>query len=161
MRAEMAGRGRASGDREDRVRQLRSQRGFTLIELLVVIIVLGLLVGLVGPRLFGRVGQSKTATTKAQIELLGAGLDQYRLDVGSYPNTAQGLDALMRNPNAPNWNGPYLKKAVPKDPWGQPYKYACCPGQHGDYDLWSEGADNAPGGDGENADVTSWDQTAK
>ena len=144
-----------------RVPSLRDQRGFTLIELLVVIIVLGLLVGLVGPRLFGRVGQSKTAATKAQIELLGAGLDQYRLDVGSYPTTAQGLDSLMRNPNVPNWNGPYLKKAVPRDPWGQPYKYVCCPGQHGDYDLWSEGADNAPGGDGENADVTSWDQTAR
>ncbi len=139
----------------------RHQGGFTLIELLVVIIVLGLLVGLVGPRLFGRVGQSKTATAKAQIELLGAGLDQYRLDVGSYPTTAQGLDALMRNPSVANWNGPYLKKAVPKDPWGQPYKYACCPGQHGDYDLWSEGADNLPGGDGENADVTSWDQSSK
>ncbi|MBI4638373.1 MAG: type II secretion system major pseudopilin GspG [Candidatus Rokubacteria bacterium] len=134
-----------------------SQGGFTLIELLVVIIVLGLLVGLVGPRLFGRVGQSKTATARAQIELFGSALDQYRLDVGSYPTTAQGLDALVRNPNAPNWNGPYLKKGVPKDAWGAPYKYRCCPGQHGDYDLWSEGADGAPGGEGENADVTSWD----
>src|SRR5205823_10414660 len=93
------------------------QKGFTLIELLVVIIVLGLLVGLVGPRLFGRVGQSKQATAKAQIELLGAGLDQYRLDAGSYPTTSQGLDALQRNPGMANWNGPYLKKAVPKDPW--------------------------------------------
>ena len=138
-----------------------NQDGFTLIELLVVIIVLGLLVGLVGPRLFGRVGQSKVATAKAQIELLGAGLDQYRLDIGSYPTSAQGLDALQRNPNTPNWNGPYLKKSVPKDPWGNPYKYQCCPGQHGDYDLWSEGADNAPGGDGENVDVTSWEQTSK
>jgi general secretion pathway protein G len=139
-------------------RSVRDQRGFTLIELLVVIIVLGLLVGLVGPRLFGRVGQSKTATAKAQVELLGAALDQYRLDVGAYPDTAKGLDALNQNPgNAQNWNGPYLKKAVPKDPWGNPYKYRF-PGQHGEYDLWSEGADNAPGGEGENADVTSWDQ---
>jgi len=139
------------------LRALRGQAGFTLIELLVVIIVLGLLVGLVGPRLFGRVGQSKTATAKAQIELLGAGLDQYRLDVGSYPDRSAGLDALMRNTNnAPNWNGPYLKKPVPKDPWGNPYKYNCCPGVHGDYDLWSEGADAAPGGEGENADATSW-----
>jgi len=136
---------------------LKNQRGFTLIELLVVIIVLGLLVGLVGPRLFGRVGQSKQAATRAQIELLGAGLDQYRLDVGAYPTTAQGLDALQKNPGATNWNGPYLKKAVPKDPWSNPYKYRCCPGQHGDYDLWSEGADGQPGGDGENADVTSWE----
>lgn len=130
--------------------------GFTLVELLVVIIVLGLLVGLVGPRLFGRVGQSKTAAARAQIELLGAGLDQYRLDVGRYPDTSQGLDALVRSPGVANWNGPYLKKDVPRDPWGNPYKYRCCPGQHGDYDLWSEGGDGAPGGEGENADVTSW-----
>jgi len=139
-----------------------NQGGFTLIELLVVIIVLGLLVGLVGPRLFGRIGQSKQATAKAQIELIGASLDQYRLDVGTYPSTAAGLDALQKNPGgAPNWNGPYLKKAVPKDAWGNPYKYRCCPGQHGDYDLWSEGADGAPGGEGENADVTSWDAPQK
>jgi general secretion pathway protein G len=139
----------------------RDQGGFTLIELLVVIIVLGLLVGLVGPRLFGRVGQSKQAAARAQIELLGAGLDQYRLDVGSYPDGNVGLDALQRNPNVPNWNGPYLKKAVPKDPWANPYRYRCCPGQFGEYDLWSEGADGAPGGEGENADVTSWDSATK
>ncbi len=142
-------------------RIIRDQHGFTLIELLVVIIVLGLLVGLVGPRLFGRVGQSKQAAGRAQIELLGAGLDQYRLDVGSYPTTAQGLDALQRNPSVTNWNGPYLKKAVPKDPWGTPYKYRCCPGQHGDYDLWSEGADGQPGGEGESADITSWENAQK
>ena len=134
------------------------ERGFTLIELLVVIIVLGLLVGLVGPRLFGRVGQSKQAAARAQIELLGAGLDQYRLDVGAYPTTAQGLEALVRNPGGPSWNCSYLKKpAIPKDPWGNPYTYKCCPGDHGDYDLWSHGADNAPGGEWENADVTSWE----
>ena len=142
-------------------RGVLDQRGFTLIELLVVIIVLGLLVGLVGPRLFGRVGQSKQAAARAQIELLGAALDQYRLDIGSYPNAGQGLDALNRNPNVNNWNGPYLKKAVPKDPWGNQYKYRCCPGQNGEYDLWSEGADGAPGGDGENADITSWDSSQK
>ena len=136
---------------------LRSSRGFTLVELLVVIIVLGLLVGLVGPRLFGRVGQSKTAAARAQIELLGAALDQYRLDLGTYPTVSEGLEALVRNPNKPKWNGPYLKKGVPKDPWGNPYKYRCCPGQHGDYDIWSEGGDKAPGGEGENADVVSWD----
>jgi general secretion pathway protein G len=142
-------------------RRLRDQRGFTLIELLVVIIVLGLLVGLVGPRLFGRVGQSKTAAARAQIELIGAALDGYRLDVGAYPNSSQGLDALQKNPNVPNWNGPYLKKSVPKDPWGNMYKYQCCPGQHAEYDLWSEGADGAPGGEGENADVVSWDVEKK
>jgi len=140
---------------------LGNEAGFTLIELLVVIIVLGLLVGLVGPRLFGRVGQSKQAAARAQIELLGAALDQYRLDIGVYPNTSQGLDSLQRNPNAPNWNGPYLKKAVPKDPWGNQYKYRCCPGQNGEYDLWSEGADGAPGGEGENADVVSWETGQK
>ena len=140
---------------------LLEQRGFTLIELLVVIIVLGLLVGLVGPRLFGRVGQSKQAAARAQIELLGAALDQYRLDIGSYPNSGQGLDALQRNPNVNNWNGPYLKKAVPKDPWGNGYKYRCCPGQNGEYDLWSEGADGAPGGEGENTDITSWDSSQR
>ena len=137
------------------------ERGFTLVELLVVIIVLGLLVGLVGPRLFGRVGQSKQAAARAQIELLGAALDQYRLDVGSYPPTAQGLEGLQKNAGVQNWSGPYLKKAVPKDPWGNPYKYRCCPGQHGEYDLWSEGADGAPGGEGEAADILSWDSGQK
>ena len=134
----------------------RDQRGFTLIELLVVIIVLGLLVGLVGPRLFGRVGQSKQAAARAQIELLGAALDQYRLDVGGYPDGNVGLEALQRNPNVNNWNGPYLKKSVPKDPWCNAYRYRCCPGQFGEYDLWSEGADGAPGGEGNDADIGSW-----
>ena len=138
-------------------RRLAGQGGFTLIELLVVIIILGLLAGLVGPRLFGRVGQSKQAAARAQIELFGAALDQYRLDTGSYPPSNGGLEALVKNPNAPNWNGPYLKKnEVPKDPWANPYRYKCCPGDHGDYDLWSDGADGAAGGDGENADITSW-----
>lgn len=144
-----------------RVATLRDQRGFTLIELLVVIIVLGLLVGLVGPRLFGRVGQSKREAARAQISMLGTALDLYRLDVGSYPDGNVGLDALQRNPNVPNWTGPYLKQAVPKDPWGNPYRYRCCPGQFGEYDLWSEGADAAPGGEGENTDVVSWDSATK
>src|SRR5262244_165245 len=140
-----------------RTRFFLDSRGFSLIELLVVIIILGLLAGLVGPRLFGRVGQSKQAAARAQIELFGAALDQYRLDVGSYPPSAAGLDALVKNPNAPNWNGPYLKKnLVPVDPWGKPYQYKCCPGDHGDYDIWTLGADGAPGGEGENADVSSW-----
>ncbi|HZP35407.1 MAG TPA: type II secretion system major pseudopilin GspG [Methylomirabilota bacterium] len=137
---------------------LRDQRGFSLIELLVVIIILGLIAGLVGPRLFGRVGQSKQATARAQIELLGAALDQYRLDIGAYPPATVGLNALVANPNVAGWNGPYLKKnAVPADPWGKPYQYKCCPGDHGDYDIWSLGADAAPGGRGEDTDVTSWE----
>ena len=139
-------------------RRLRDQRGFSLIELLVVIIILGLIAGLVGPRLFGRVGQSRQAAARAQIELFGAALDQYRLDIGAYPPAGAGLQALVRNPNVSNWNGPYLKRAaVPADPWGRTYQYKCCPGDHGDYDVWSLGADGAPGGDAENGDVASWD----
>jgi len=139
------------------LRAIGSSRGFSLIELLVVIIILGLLAGLVGPRLFSRVGQSKQAAARAQIELFSAALDQYRLDVGAYPPAGAGLEALVSNQNVPNWNGPYLKKnAVPLDPWGKPYQYKCCPGEHGDFDIWSLGADGAPGGDGENADVMSW-----
>ncbi len=139
-------------------RSLQDQRGFSLIELLVVIIILGLLAGLVGPRLFGRVGQSKQAAARAQIELFGAALDQYRLDVGAYPPGTLGLQALVQNPNLASWNGPYLKKpTVPLDPWNHPYQYKCCPGEHGDYDIWTYGADGTPGGDGEAADVTSWD----
>ena len=128
-------------------RLLRDQRGFSLIELLVVIIILGLIAGLVGPRLFGRVGQSKQAAARAQIELLGAAMDQYRLDIGAYPPSAIGLQALVQNSNLANWNGPYLKKpAVPSDPWGRPYQYKCCPGDHGDYDIWTTGANAADPG---------------
>jgi general secretion pathway protein G len=128
-----------------------------LVELLVVIIILGLLAGLVGPRLFGRVGQSKQAAARAQVELLGAGLDQYRLDVGAYPTSSQGLEAVVKNPGVGNWSGPYLKKGVPKDPWGNAYQYKS-PGDGGrDYDIISYGADGSPGGEGENADITSWE----
>ena len=143
-------------------RRLRDQAGFTLVELLVVIIILSLLVGLVGPRLFGHVGKSKQAAARAQIEIFGGALDAYRLDVGSYPNTSQGLNALVKNPGGSNWAGPYLKKNdIPLDPWDHPYKYSCCPGSHDEYDLWSEGADGAPGGEGENADVASWELAKK
>jgi general secretion pathway protein G len=136
------------------VKLLRDNRGFTLIEMIVVVIILGLLAGLVAPKLFSRVGQSKQVAARTQIELLGAALDQYSLDMGSYPTS---LDALIRSPGAGNWNGPYLKKnAIPPDPWGNAYNYKCCPGEHGDYDLWSDGSDGRPGGTGESADVASW-----
>jgi len=131
------------------------QRGFTLIEILVVVIIIGLLAGLVGPRLFARVGKSKQAAAQAQIELFGVALDNFRLDVGRYPTTQEGLEALQKNPGADNWDGPYLKKEIPSDPWGKVYTYKA-PGEHGEYDLISYGADGAPGGEGESLDVVSW-----
>lgn len=132
------------------------EAGFTLIELLIVVIILGVLAGLVAPRLFGRVGQSRQAAARVQIELLGTALDQFKLDVGRYPTSQEGLQALQANPgNASGWEGPYLKKDIPRDPWSSPYQYRS-PGEHGEYDLFSLGSDGAPGGDGEAADVTSW-----
>ena len=137
------------------------RRGFTLIEILVVIIVLGLLAALVGPQIFGRVSEAKTATARTQIELLGLALDNYRLDNGSYPTTEQGLAALQerptREPLPPNWKGPYLRKALPLDPWGRPYVYRS-PGEHdpSGYDLATMGRDGQPGGTDEDADITSW-----
>jgi len=131
------------------------------MELLVVLVILGLLAALVGPRILGRVGGAKRDVAKSQIALLESALDQYRLDMGRYPSTEEGLNALITPPEdeeaRKNWRGPYLKKKkIPKDPWGHPYQYRC-PGEHGEYDLWSYGADGQPGGEGENADITSWD----
>ena len=126
-----------------------------MIELVVVVIIIGLLAALVGPRLFGRVGKSKQAAAQAQIELFGVALDNYRLDVGKYPTTETGLQALQSNSGVDGWDGPYLKKEVPLDPWGNAYVYRS-PGEHGDYDLISYGADKAPGGEGEDADIVSW-----
>lgn len=136
----------------------RQFRGFTLVELLVVLAILGLLAGLVGPQVMKFLGSSKTKTASLQIEDLGATLDLYRLEVGHYPSTAEGLEALVSDPgNVPNWNGPYLKKAqVPKDPWGNEYQYRS-PGQNGAYDIWSLGADGREGGEGENQDIKSWE----
>ena len=140
---------------------LLDQAGFTLIELLIVVIILGVLAALVGPRLFGRVGQSRQAAARVQIELLGAALDQFKLDVGRYPTSQEGLQALQQSPgNAPGWEGPYLKKDVPRDPWGNPYQYRS-PGEHGEYDVSSFGSDGQPGGEGEAADVTSWGAEGK
>ena len=131
--------------------------GFTLIELLVVVVIIGLLAGLVAPRYFGQVGKSNVNIARAQIENLGKALDQYRLDIGSYPTTDQGLQALITKPDGVDrWQGPYLQKQVPPDPWSRPYKYKA-PGDHGDYDLYTYGADGQPGGTGENVDVNSWE----
>jgi general secretion pathway protein G len=133
-------------------------KGFTLIELLVVLAILGLLVGLVGPRVMSALGSSKTKTAHIQIEQFSGSLDMFRLEAGRYPTTSEGLQALVEKPSdVQNWNGPYLKKAqVPKDPWGYDYQYKS-PGDHGAYDIWSLGADNREGGEGENQDVTSWE----
>jgi general secretion pathway protein G len=135
----------------------RSGLGFTLVELLVVLAILGLLAGLVGPQVMKFLGSSKTKTAALQIEDLGATLDLYRLEIGRYPSTTEGLEALVTDPgNAPNWNGPYLKKGqVPKDPWGNDYQYRS-PGQEGPYDIWSLGADGQEGGEGEAQDIQSW-----
>ena len=137
-------------------KMISNRYGFTLIELLVVMVIIGLLAALVAPRLFPKLGKGKQAAAKAQIELLGQALDQYKLDVGSYPSTTEGLNALMTNPGQEKWEGPYLKKNVPLDPWGNPYNYQC-PGTHGEYDLYSLGRDNKSGGDGEDKDVLSWE----
>ncbi|MGA7876289.1 MAG: type II secretion system major pseudopilin GspG [Desulfoferrobacter sp.] len=134
----------------------RFDKGFTLIELLIVMIILGLLAALVAPKMFQKVGSSKQKAAKAQIAMLGTALDAFRLDVGRYPNAEEGLDALRKNPGMDNWDGPYLPKDVPKDPWGKQYVYRY-PGEHGDYDLYSMGADGQDGGEGENADVVSWE----
>jgi general secretion pathway protein G len=136
-----------------------TSKGFTLIELLVVMVILGLLATLVGPRMFGQIGASKVKTTKAQIEMLGAALDAYRLDMSKYPDTEVGLKALWEKPTdsviAVEWRGPYLKKPVEKDPWGTPYAYKS-PGEKADYELSSLGADAKPGGEGEASDINSW-----
>ncbi len=139
------------------VNLLRSRKGFTLIELMVVMIILGLLAALVVPRMFGRVGQAKQNAARSQIELLGTALDSFRLDVGRYPTTAEGLSALLTQASGTDqWNGPYLKKIeIPLDPWNNPYIYES-PGKYGDYDIYSYGADKAEGGEGENADIVSW-----
>ena len=132
----------------------RKQRGFTLIELLVVLAILAMLAGVVGPKVMNALGSSKSKAALVQISDLGGALDMYKLDMGNYPSS---LEALVKNPGDDRWNGPYLKKNnIPKDPWGNDYQYSF-PGDNGDYDLASLGADAATGGDGENKDVNSWE----
>jgi general secretion pathway protein G len=133
-----------------------NKKGFTLIELLVVMVILGMLAALVGPQIFGKVGKGKQSAARTQIEMLGQALDSMRLDVGRYPTTSEGLNALSVDPGMQSWDGPYLKKSVPNDPWGKSYQYQS-PGSHGDYDLFTYGADGAAGGEGENKDVNSWE----
>lgn len=119
-------------------------------------VIIGLLAGYVGPKMFGQIGKSEVKATKAQIDALQKALDQYRIDVGSYPSTEQGLAALLSKPGSEaRWDGPYLAKALPRDPWGHDYQYRA-PGEHGEYDLLSYGRDGRPGGDGDSGDITSW-----
>ncbi len=129
------------------------ERGFTLLELLVVIVIVGLLAGYVAPRYFSQVGKSEVQVAKAQVESLEKALDQFRLDMRRYPTAEEGLQALVAAPaNAVGWSGPYLKKAVPSDPWGHAYVYRT-PGGKGEFDLFSYGRDGKPGGSGEDADI--------
>ncbi len=141
-------------------RPRRSRAGFTLIEIMVVIVVIAILATLVAPEVFKHVGGARESTARSQIEMLGAGLDAYRLHVGRYPTTQEGLQALRTAPAGAGarWRGPYLRKDIPQDPWGNPYVFRS-PGDVNPtlYDLVSYGADGQPGGEGENADIKSWE----
>lgn len=134
----------------------RYSKGFTLIELLVVLAILGLLAGLVGPRVLGQLEGAKTKTAAMQIKDLDQATEMFKIDVGRFPTNEEGLRALLvEPPNVAKWDGPYLRRALPDDPWGNPYRYRS-PGRHADVDIYSYGADNAPGGSGENTDVGNW-----
>jgi len=136
--------------------EYKRERGFTLIEIMVVIIILGLLSALVAPKFFGKIDQARFRTAKTQIEMLGAALDSFRLDVGRYPTTEEGLISLREEPSSlKRWLGPYLPKDVPPDPWGNPYIYVS-PGEHGSYDIISHGQDGQEGGEKNDRDVESW-----
>jgi general secretion pathway protein G len=129
--------------------------GFTLLELLVVIVIIGLLAAYVGPKYFSQLGKSEVTVARAQIEAFDKALEAFRLDVGRYPTTEEGLASLLVKPaSADKWNGPYLKKDVPADPWGHAYLYHA-PGNKGEFDIISYGKDGQPGGSGENADITN------
>jgi general secretion pathway protein G len=135
----------------------RGERGFTLVEILVVITIIGLIMALVGPQVLRYLTESKAKAARIQIESFASALDLYYLDIGRYPNSSEGLAALVQRPGGvAAWNGPYLKGGVvPADPWGAPYIYRA-PGQHGAYDLASLGADSQEGGTGPASDITNW-----
>ena len=132
------------------------QGGFTLMELLVVLAILGLLMSLVGPQVLNQLGGAKTKTALIQIKDLEQALEMYKLDVGRFPSSDQGLDALVKNPGgAGGWNGPYLKSGVPMDPWKREYVYKY-PGDRGELDIFTLGQNGTPGGEGEDSDVGNW-----
>ena len=135
----------------------RISRGFTLMELLLVLVIIGLLAALVGPTLYQRIKPAKESAARAQIENFGTALDTFLLDIGRYPTTQEGLKALRTKlEGMDKWNGPYLKKDVPKDPWANDFVYRA-PGRNGGYEITSYGADGREGGEGENADINSWE----
>ena len=129
----------------------KDTRGFTLIEMVIVIVILGLLASLVAPKLFTKVDMARVKTAKAQIELLSSAIDTYRLDLGKFPTNLEQL----RTSSEAQWDGPYLPKEIPLDPWGNPYLYTY-PGVHGSYDIVSFGADGKAGGEKNDADIVSW-----
>jgi general secretion pathway protein G len=139
----------------------RDTTGFTLIELLIVMVIISLLAALVAPRFFGQEKKAKQRGAKGQIALLESAVDTYRLDIGRYPTTAQGLEALRERPDGiDKWDGPYLRKELPVDPWGNPYTYES-PSEHGEYAIVSYGADGTPGGEGIDMDIVSWKDIGK
>jgi general secretion pathway protein G len=139
----------------------RKTTGFTLIELLIVMVIISLLAALVAPRFFGQEKKAKQRGAKGQIALLESAVDTYRLDVGRYPTTQQGLKALRERPDGlEKWDGPYLSKELPLDPWGNPYVYES-PSEHGDYAIISYGADGKPGGEDMDMDIVSWKDIGK
>lgn len=144
---------------------LRNYEGFTLLEMMVVLAIIGTLALLVGPAVLNHVGDANRTAARSQIEIFAVALDAYRLDTGQYPTTEEGLAALRVRPlnsDRPGWRGPYLRKTVPLDPWHRAYEYRSPGAQNPEsYDLYSLGRDGRPGGDGEDADLTSWGEAVK